>query len=343
MSAIVRWRLVVIRLRCSPTRRVSSTKTGSSTSANTARRQSSRNIATTVASTVVTLETIDVAVDVTTRLHAADVVGDARLHLAGARAGEEGQRHALQVAVHPGPQVVHHRLADLVREPRLVDADHAGGDGDADHAGDEPRQQGRVALRDGLVQDVAQQERRDHAEQRRDADQRRAPRRGAAGRAGTGATTRRRLARRTARSAGRSGASARMNMRLRSDTATRQRHARRRYSWHRGRGSALATRLPPWRAASRTPRNRGAEALVADTARLAARLAFAIEPAPRRGPLLAGRGAGVRGLPARRRRGGASHCTARGGWRRSSCRSSSTPRAHARAAGAAATTRTTRT
>ena len=66
MSAIVRWRVVVIRLRCSPTRRVSSTNSGSSTSAKTARRQSSRNMATTVASTVVTLETIEVAVEVTT-------------------------------------------------------------------------------------------------------------------------------------------------------------------------------------------------------------------------------------------------------------------------------------
>ena len=66
MSAIVRWRVVVIFLRCSPTRRVSSTKSGSSTSAKAASRQSSRNIATMVASTVVTLETIDVAVEVTT-------------------------------------------------------------------------------------------------------------------------------------------------------------------------------------------------------------------------------------------------------------------------------------
>ena len=49
--------------------------------------------------TVVTFETIEVAVVVTTCLHAADVVGDARLDLAGARAREEREREPLQVAV----------------------------------------------------------------------------------------------------------------------------------------------------------------------------------------------------------------------------------------------------
>ena len=66
MSAIVSCFVVVILLRSSPTRRVRNTKSGTSASPNTASRQSRRNIATTAASTVVTLETIDVAVDVTT-------------------------------------------------------------------------------------------------------------------------------------------------------------------------------------------------------------------------------------------------------------------------------------
>ena len=66
MSAIVVWRLDVMRFRCRPTRCVIQTKSGSSASESTASRQSRMNIATTVASTVVTLETIDVAVDVTT-------------------------------------------------------------------------------------------------------------------------------------------------------------------------------------------------------------------------------------------------------------------------------------
>jgi hypothetical protein len=56
----------VIRLRSRPTRPVSQTKNGRSASEKTARRQSRATIAAMVASTVVTLETIDVAVDVTT-------------------------------------------------------------------------------------------------------------------------------------------------------------------------------------------------------------------------------------------------------------------------------------
>src|SRR6476660_6707253 len=66
MSASRLWRTDWILRRSSPTRRVSQTKNGSSTSENAARRQSSRNIATTVAATVVTFWTIDVAVEVTT-------------------------------------------------------------------------------------------------------------------------------------------------------------------------------------------------------------------------------------------------------------------------------------
>ena len=59
-------RSAVTFFRCSPTRFVNHTKSGSSASANAASRQSSRSIATTVASTVVTFERTDVAVDVTT-------------------------------------------------------------------------------------------------------------------------------------------------------------------------------------------------------------------------------------------------------------------------------------
>jgi hypothetical protein len=56
----------VIRRRSSPTRRVSQTKKGSKPRASRASRQSSRNIAVAAATTVVTLETIEVAVLVTT-------------------------------------------------------------------------------------------------------------------------------------------------------------------------------------------------------------------------------------------------------------------------------------
>ena len=66
---------------------------------------------------------IVVAVVVTTLSMPADVVGDPRLHLAGPRPREERQRHALQVAVDGGAQVVHDPLADLVRDVRLPDAE----------------------------------------------------------------------------------------------------------------------------------------------------------------------------------------------------------------------------
>ena len=59
-------RSAVTFLRWSPTRFVSQTKSGSRIRAKTARRQSSRTIATTVAITVVTFESTDVAVEVTT-------------------------------------------------------------------------------------------------------------------------------------------------------------------------------------------------------------------------------------------------------------------------------------
>ena len=56
----------MILRRSPPTRRVIHTKNGSRASENAASRQSSANIAMIVAITVVTLETIDVAVEVTT-------------------------------------------------------------------------------------------------------------------------------------------------------------------------------------------------------------------------------------------------------------------------------------
>ena len=55
-------------------------------------------------------------------LDAADVVRDARLHLARARAREEGERQPLEVPVDGRAEVVHHALADLVGQQRLVDA-----------------------------------------------------------------------------------------------------------------------------------------------------------------------------------------------------------------------------
>jgi hypothetical protein len=66
MSASRPCRTEVMRLRSSPTRRVSQRKNGSRNREKTASRQSSATIATSVASTVVTFDMIDVAVLVTT-------------------------------------------------------------------------------------------------------------------------------------------------------------------------------------------------------------------------------------------------------------------------------------
>ena len=93
-------------------------------------------------------------------LHAADVVGDAGLHLAGAGAGEERERHALQVAVDGGAQVVHDALADGGGDQRLQTPKTLVTTAIADHAEREQAQQPGAALGDRGVEDLAQQERR---------------------------------------------------------------------------------------------------------------------------------------------------------------------------------------
>jgi len=56
-------------------------------------------------------------------------------------------------------QAVHHALADGGRQPRLHDADHGGGDGDAEHRGDRQHQEADVLARECHVDDVADEER----------------------------------------------------------------------------------------------------------------------------------------------------------------------------------------
>ena len=172
MSAMRPWRVAAMRLRSWPTRRVSQTKNGSSASEKTARRQSSATIATSGGDHGRHVGDDRGRGGRHHVLHAADVVGDARLHLARARAREEGERQALEVAVDGRAQVVHDALADDVGDPRLRDAERAGGDRDPDHAEHQPGQERRVAVRDRGVEDLAQQERRDHPEAGREQDER---------------------------------------------------------------------------------------------------------------------------------------------------------------------------
>ena len=207
MSAIDSCRTFAILRRWSPTRFVIQTNSGSSASAKSVSCQSSRNIAITVASTVGHVRDDRGRGRGDDVLDAADVVREPRLHLAGARAREEREREPLQVPVDGRAQVVHHALADLVREQRLDDAERAGDDRDRDHPGDEQVQQREVAVRAaprrGLLAAAARGRRR--GRRRRGS----APRTPASlSRYGRkSATIRRRYARRTAGSAGRSGGS----------------------------------------------------------------------------------------------------------------------------------------
>jgi len=93
-----------------------------------------------VAIAVVRFEAMDVAVEGDDRLHSADVVGDARLHLTGPGAGEEADRLALQVGEHVGAQPVHDLLADLGANPGLDDAQRGGNGGHGEHADDQPNE-----------------------------------------------------------------------------------------------------------------------------------------------------------------------------------------------------------
>ena len=135
MSASVSCVVFAILRRSLPTRRVRSTKSGMSANANSAscqleqehadHRRDDRRHARDDRRRGVRDDALD----------AADVVRDPRLHLARARAREEREREPLQVAEDGRAQVVHHALADLVREQRLADAEHAGDDRDRDHPG----------------------------------------------------------------------------------------------------------------------------------------------------------------------------------------------------------------
>jgi hypothetical protein len=67
-------------------------------------------------------------------------------------------------------EVVHHALADLVREQGLDHAEHAGGDRDGDHPARVERQRPRVVHGDRL-EHALEQEGGDDAERGRDDDQ----------------------------------------------------------------------------------------------------------------------------------------------------------------------------
>jgi hypothetical protein len=108
-----------------------------------------------VATTVVTFDAIEVAVFVTT--FCTPPMSFERLHLAGARVREERERQALQVTEDFCAQVVHHALADLVRQQRLDHAEHAGDDRDRNHPCGGEGQRRRVVVPDRLQRSLEQE------------------------------------------------------------------------------------------------------------------------------------------------------------------------------------------
>jgi hypothetical protein len=70
------------------------------------------------------------------------------------------------VRVHGDAQVTHDPLADRGGQQRLIDADDRADHGDADHAQCEQCQQPGVPVRQGVVDDAAQEEWRAEADQR---------------------------------------------------------------------------------------------------------------------------------------------------------------------------------
>ena len=129
-----------------------------------------RNIATIVLIATATLLVRFAAVSVTTDWIAADVVRQPALDLARPRLGEEAQGHPLEVRVERVPEVLHHVLADDVVEVRLADADEPGHDRDHDHEPDIQVQVRVVLADDDLVDEHAEQERVDQAQEARDQD-----------------------------------------------------------------------------------------------------------------------------------------------------------------------------
>ncbi len=87
-------------------------------------------------------------------LDGADVVADARHDVAGALVGEivEVQRHQVAEALHADLQ--DEALPEQVHDVRARRAEHEAGDGQAQEAQRQGRQQGGVAGDDDLVEDV---------------------------------------------------------------------------------------------------------------------------------------------------------------------------------------------
>ena len=99
-----------------------------------------------------------------------DVGGDAVHDLAGLRAGEERERHVVEVRDEGRADVAHDPLADQRVEIALIDADHAARDRAHHHAGDVEADEPHIVLGDRVVDDPFRKQRRHQADDRADHD-----------------------------------------------------------------------------------------------------------------------------------------------------------------------------
>ena len=93
-------------------------------------------------------------------------MGEARLHLAAAGAGEEGERLTLEVGEDVGAQSVHDARANGGRQPGLHDTEQLRDDGDGEHPAHGPEEQAHVLVGQGVVDDGAQEEGAGHRDDR---------------------------------------------------------------------------------------------------------------------------------------------------------------------------------
>ena len=89
-------------------------------------------------------------------LRADDVVVEPADQGAGLGAGEEGQRHALDVAEHLGAHVVDEALADVGRDAALGEDEAGIDEGEDGHQDRQPDDQVGVVLQDAVVDDGAE-------------------------------------------------------------------------------------------------------------------------------------------------------------------------------------------
>ncbi len=130
---MVCWVRVATSRRARPTLTMSHRKNGSRKSDSTVSGTERTSMAMRVLMMTTTFASTLEAVSVTTDCTPPTSFDRPGLDLAGPRAGEEAQRHRLQVLVQRVAQVLHHAEADQVRHVGLPDPDDARDDRDHDH------------------------------------------------------------------------------------------------------------------------------------------------------------------------------------------------------------------